>query len=210
MRLPVIILSIFNLFVKANTIFFCLFVYFFKNRCRFKPGEHFSLVIYVEDQRYRVMVNGLQQAAMFHRAPPSLVDTLVVRGDLFINHVGISKSSPPVERLPTPSSPSQSLYGSFVHIPEDMSLKSPSQASQTTNFSKEPGRDDQGASDSCPSGRGHSLSLQGSETESIASTRKDEMASICTNVYPQENNVLKEEKSVTFDDSVNAAGSGPL
>lgn len=90
------------------------------NRCRFRPGEPFSIVIYVEDQRYRVMVNGLQQAAMFHRAPPSLVDTLVVRGDLFINHVGISRSSPPVERLPTPCSPSQSLYESFVHIPEDL------------------------------------------------------------------------------------------
>ncbi|KAK3917659.1 Galectin-4 [Frankliniella fusca] len=88
------------------------------NRCRFRPGEPFTIVIYVEDQRYRVMVNGLQQAAMFHRAPASLVDTLVVRGDVYVSCVGISKSNPPVERLPSPGSPSESFIGSFVHIPE--------------------------------------------------------------------------------------------
>lgn len=156
------------------------------------------------------MVNGLQQAAMSHRASPSLVDTLVVRGDLFINHIGICKSSPPVERLPTPSSPSQSLYASFVHIPQDLSLESPSQASQTTNFNNEPGRDDKGASDSCPSESGHSQSRPSSEKECIASTRKGEISSICTNASPQENNVLKGEKNVTFDESVNPAGSGSL
>lgn len=87
-------------------------------RCRFRPGEEFTIVIYVEEQRYRVMVNGLQQAAMFHRAPASLVDTLVVRGDVYIYNVGISKSSPAVKLLPSPGSPPESLSGSFVLIPE--------------------------------------------------------------------------------------------
>lgn len=79
-------------------------------------------MIYVEEQRYRVMVNGLQQATMSHRAPPSLVDTLVVRGDLFINHVSIAKSGPAPERLPSPGSPTGSLI-SFVHIPEEISIQ---------------------------------------------------------------------------------------
>lgn len=75
------------------------------------------MVIYVEEQRYRVMVDGLQQAAMFHRAPPSLVDTLVVRGDLFISNIGIAKSASPAERLPTPKSQPDSPCGSFLDIP---------------------------------------------------------------------------------------------
>lgn len=92
------------------------------DKCRFRPGELFTVVIYIEEQRYRVTVNGLQQATLDHRASPTLVDTLVVRGDVFINHISIAKSGPPVERLPSPGSPEGSLCGSFVHIPEATSL----------------------------------------------------------------------------------------
>ncbi|XP_034257070.1 galectin-9-like isoform X2 [Thrips palmi] len=102
------------------------------NKCRFRPGEPFTIVIYVEEQRYRVMVNGLQQAAMPHRAPPSLVDTLVVRGDLFINHVSIAKSGPAPERLLTPASPTGSCE-SFTHIPDEISIETmPSQENFST------------------------------------------------------------------------------
>lgn len=107
------------------------------NKCRFRPGEPFTVVIYIEEQRYRVMVNGLQQATMSHRAPPSLVDTLVIRGDLFINQVSIAKSRPAPERLPSPGSPTGSLLSdSFVHIPEEISIQhqSSQEIFSTTQF----------------------------------------------------------------------------
>lgn len=162
------------------------------------------------------MVDGLQQAAMFHRAPPSLVDTLVVRGDIFINHIGVAKSNPPVERLPTPSSPSESLYASFVHIPEDVNTHSLSHISQTVERLADKEID----TSKCISQTSSQVSEEASSTaqflthgikNSGSPIKSETQDSTTNNSFPdheKERSVPKEEKNVTFEDSIGASGSG--
>ncbi|XP_071454493.1 galectin-6-like isoform X2 [Hetaerina americana] len=62
-------------------------IYVRKNNLIFRPGSTFNLVIKVEADNFRILVNSVEVAQYTHRANPLHVDTVHIQGDVILQHV---------------------------------------------------------------------------------------------------------------------------